>query len=228
MKKLSAISDQIKNNTFSYTGKGSFEAIVNKHKDEVLGWLEDLIPLQKQIEALDEMENVSFQKRNYTRILTKLFPDQYKEFVSLNILVRDSNQIAVEYRQNYNISSLYNALIEKKLLKYPGKYDIYVEFNIFQKFIMTYKDDLIKSINDQLDTKEAPKAEYVYEEPVEKLEILESIKGEKKEEQPPRENPEIQENEQEALTAVREEEKRKEEKKEKNTNWTNLLLGKLK
>ncbi len=229
MKKLSAISDQIKNNTFSYTGKGSFEAIVNKHKDEVLGWLEDLIPLQKQIEALDEMENVSFQKRNYTRILTKLFPDQYKEFVSLNILVRDSNQIAVEYRQNYNISSLYNALIEKKLLKYPGKYDIYVEFNIFQKFIMTYKDDLIKSINDQLDTKEAPKAEYVYEEPVEKLEILESIKGEKKEEQPPRENPKIQENEQEALTAVREEEeKRKEEKKEKNTNWTNLLLGKLK
>ena len=229
MKKLSAISDQIKNNTFSYTGKGSFEAIVNKHKDEVLGWLEDLIPLQKQIEALDEMENVSFQKRNYTRILTKLFPDQYKEFVSLNILVRDSNQIAVEYRQNYNISSLYNALIEKKLLKYPGKYNIYVEFNIFQKFIMTYKDDLIKSINDQLDTKEAPKAEYVYEEPVEKLEILESIKGEKKEEQPPRENPEIQENEQEALTAVREEEeKRKEEKKEKNTNWTNLLLGKLK
>lgn len=113
MKKLSAISDQIKNNTFSYTGKGSFEAIVNNHKDEVLQWLEELVPLQKQIESLDEMENVTFQKRNYTRILTKLFPEEYKEFVSLNILVRDSSEIAVEYKQNYNISSLYNALIEK-------------------------------------------------------------------------------------------------------------------
>ncbi len=218
MKKLSAISDQIKNNTFSYTGKGSFEAIVNKHKDEVLQWLEELLPLQKQIEFLDEMENVSFQKRNYTRILTKLFPAQYKEFVSLNILVRDSNQIAVEYRQNYNISSLYNSLIEEKLLKYPGKYDIYVEFDIFQKFIMTYKDDLIKSIQDHVDEKDTPEPTYIYEEPVEKLQILEDMKGEEK-------------NKEESLTKKAdaiEEEKLREEKKEKNTNWTNLLLGKLK
>ncbi len=218
MKKLSAISEQIKNNTFSYTGKGSFEAIVNKHKDEVLQWLEELLPLQKQIEFLDEMENVSFQKRNYTRILTKLFPAQYKEFVSLNILVRDSNQIAVEYRQNYNISSLYNSLIEKKLLKYPGKYDIYVEFDIFQKFIMTYKDDLIKSIRDHVDEKETREPTYIYEEPVEKLQILEDMKEEEK-------------SEEESLTKKADalaEEKLREEKKEKNTNWTNLLLGKLK
>lgn len=52
MKKLSIISNQIKNNTFSYTGKGSFEATVNKNKELILGWLEDLIPLQTQIDLL--------------------------------------------------------------------------------------------------------------------------------------------------------------------------------
>ena len=64
MKKLSIISNQIKNNTYSYTGKGSFEAIVNKNKDLVLEWLDNLIPLQKQIDMLAELENINFQKRN--------------------------------------------------------------------------------------------------------------------------------------------------------------------
>jgi len=72
MKKLSIISNQIKNNTFSYTGKGSFEATVNKNKELILGWLEELIPLQIQIDTLSELENLEFQKRNYTRILTKV------------------------------------------------------------------------------------------------------------------------------------------------------------
>ena len=41
--------------------------------------------LKNQINSLIELENIEFQKRNYTRILTKVFPEEYKEFVSLNL-----------------------------------------------------------------------------------------------------------------------------------------------
>lgn len=84
---------------------------------------------------------------------------------------------------------------------------------------MTYKDDLIKSIDGHIDIKETSHNEYVYEEPVEKIEILETIKEEiiiKEEVAAP-----VEDN-------TEEEEKIKQDKKEKNTNWTNLLLGKLK
>jgi len=201
MKKLAAISNQIQNNTFSYTGKGSFEAIVNKHKESVIEWLEELIPLQKQIEMLRDLEGVDFQKRNYTRILTKIMPDEYTEFVSLNILVRDSNVIAQYYDEEYNVTILYDNLIRDKYLKYPGKYEKFVGYNIFQKFIMMYKDDLLQALEaqtqDEIVKKETPKAieEEVVEKPIE----------ENKEENEPEEIPEP--------------------KKEKETNWTNLLLG---
>lgn len=152
MKKLSVISNQIKNNTYSYTGKGAFEAVVNNFKAEIVSWLEELVPLQQQIEFLEEKANIQFQKRNYTRILTKILPKEYTEFVSVNILVRDSNIIAQYYHDEFNLTKLYELLIKNKYLKYPGKYEKYVEFEIFQKFIMMYRDELLTSLeNNSID-----------------------------------------------------------------------------
>lgn len=196
MKKLSIISNQIKNNTYSYTGKGSFEAIVNKNKEHILKWLEELIPLQNQIELLLELEDKELQKRNYTRILTKVLPKEYKEFVSLNILVRDANILAQYYNEEYNITILYDNLIKDKYLKYPGKYEKYVEFLIFQKFVMMYREELISSLNNDHQS---------------------LISNEKVEMMTPENIPDIEN-----------EEKIKKENKDKDTNWTQLLLGKIK
>jgi len=215
MKKLSIISNQIKNNTFSYTGKGSFEATVNKNKELILGWLEELIPLQIQIDTLSELENLEFQKRNYTRILTKVFPDEYKEFVSLNILVRDANILAQYYNEEYNITILYDNLINDKYLKYPGKYEKYVEFNIFQKFVMMYREELMTSLNGDKQSVIAKKSE--------QSQIIEEIK---------KEDISVENLEAEKIPEKTEEELELEEdeikdKKDKDTNWTQLLLGKL-
>jgi len=212
MKKLSNISNQIKNNTYSYTGKGSFEAVVNKNKELILGWLEDLIPLQSQIESLAELENLEFQKRNYTRILTKVFPEEYTEFVSINILVRDANILAQYYNEEYNITMLYDNLLKDKYLKYPGKYEKYVEFNIFQKFVMMYRDELMASLESEHQS--------VVMHKTETKENQEEIKIDSKEKK------EITEDLENALNDT--EEEKPVIKKEKDTNWTNLLLGKLK
>ena len=128
MKKLSQISDKIKDDNFSYTGKGSFESIFNKNKKEIIVWLEELIPLQKQIELLYEKESIEFQKRNYTRILTKFLPKEYTEFVSLNILLRDLDGIKEVFIDNKNIVNIYNKLVLNRYLNYPGKSENFVEF----------------------------------------------------------------------------------------------------
>jgi len=104
------------------------------------------VPLQQQIEYLKIKSNLEFQKRNYTRILTKILPEQYTEFVSVNILVRDANVIASYYHKEFNLTLLYDILLKNNYLKYPGKYKKYVEFNIFQKFIMMYRNDLLESL----------------------------------------------------------------------------------
>jgi len=230
MKKLSTISNQIKNNTYSYTGKGSFEAIVNKNKELILGWLEELIPLQNQIDLLTELEEIEFQKRNYTRILTKIFPDEYKEFVSLNILVRDANILAQYYNEEYNITMLYDNLLKDKYLKYPGKYEKYVEFNIFQKFVMMYRDELITSLDSEHQT--------VLTHKQDKTENTKAIISEENIEPEVESNTSTDENktqtpktdEEKALEQeeIDIEEKAKQDKKDKDTNWTQLLLGKLK
>lgn len=213
MKKLSIISNQIKNNTYSYTGKGSFEAVVNQNKDLILEWLENLIPLQKQIEMLKDLTQLEFQKRNYTRILTKLFPDEYTEFVSLNILVRDSHVIAQYYDEEYNVTILYNNLLEDKFLKYPGKYDKYVSYNIFQKFVMMYREDLMKSLeNDDVKVeKEIFEEEKSFDFENQEQKIIET-------------NEENDSNTEDK----KEQERIQEVNKPKETNWTNLLLGRLK
>ncbi|MCK5110726.1 MAG: hypothetical protein KAQ94_04320 [Arcobacteraceae bacterium] len=196
MKKLQNISNQIKNNTFSYTGKGAFEAVVNNFKSEIINWLENLIPLQQQIQYLQDKADIQFQKRNYTRILTKLLPDEYNEFVSLNILVRDSNIIAKHYQNEFDLTLLYAQLLDDKYLKYPGKYEKYVEFEIFQKFVMMYRDEL----NGSLDTDEMD-----HEQP-------KSIKIEEKQTEETKVEQKVHKNVPKPKT-------------KKETNWTNLLLG---
>ena len=189
MKKLSKISDQIKNNTYSYTGKGSFESVVNDNKDDIIKWLENLIPLQKQIEYLNEKSGLNFQKRNYTRILTKSLENEYTEFVCVNILIRDASVIKDFYLSETDFKKLYSNLINNKSLKYPGKYDNYVEYDIFERFITVYKDDLGITISSNTN-----------EKTIEKNTILSSDKKVNNE------VPNIE--------------------KKKETNWTNLLLGK--
>ena len=219
MKKLSIISNQIKNNTFSYTGKGSFEAVVNKNKEIILTWLEDLLPLQSQIDLLLELEGLEFQKRNYTRILTKVFPNEYKEFVSLNILVRDANMIAQYYNKEYNITLLFDNLIKDNYLKYPGKYEKYVEFNIFKKFVMMYRDDLISSLNQ--DNQSVGKKPTITSHTIETDNLKEMLEKEQQHHEEILDEDKIKEIEEAAL-------KEEADKKDKDTNWTQLLLGKLK
>jgi TolA-binding protein len=215
MKKLSSISNQIKSNTFSYTGKGAFEAIVNKHSEQIKEWLENLVPLQHQIDQLDEMEHVEFQKRNYTRILTKIFPIEYKEFVSLNILVRDASKIAEYYQTDYNLTTIYNSLLEDKYLKYPGKYEKYVEFEIFQKFVMMYREDLISSLDGDIKETNSNVSKNMEEQKVEEIEeIAENLAEDN-----------IVNQEESSIEDI--ENIPAEAAKSKETNWTNLLLGKL-
>ena len=227
MKKLSNISNQIKNNTYSYTGKGSFEAIVNKNKELILGWLEELIPLQNQIDLLSELEEIEFQKRNYTRILTKIFPEEYKEFVSLNILVRDANILAQYYNEEYNITMLYDNLIKDKYLKYPGKYEKYVEFNIFQKFVMMYRDELITSLSSEHQTIASHKNSKKEEIKI----TADSIKVTKDTNEEKNIKNEVTQNVTQDIIEDKNLEKddiEEENQKDKDTNWTQLLLGKLK
>jgi len=207
MKKLSNISNQIKNNTFSYTGKGGFEALANKYKDQIIIWLEELIPLQTQINNILELEGIEIQKRNYTRILTKIVPNEYKEFVSVNILVRDASTIANYYDEDYNLSTVYNKLIKNRYLKYPGKYEKFVEFETFQKFVMLYRDDLINSITEDNNSNSNSNVTEMIDDKTEEIDdttsSIDEIDYDKKTENT----------------------KPKDIKPE--TNWTNLLLGKL-
>jgi len=142
MKKVANISKKISNNTFSYTGKGAFEQIVKNNKEYIIKWLEELLPLQEQMQILDEQNNVQFQKRNYIRILTKLLPDEYTEFVNINILLRDIESIKNLYVKNINNKSFYEKLILNNYLKYPGKSTKYVPFDIFEEFIELYSEEL--------------------------------------------------------------------------------------
>lgn len=159
MKRVASIGNHIKNNSYSYTGKGNFEAIVKDNQETILTWLEELVPLKNQIDRLNDQENVEFQKRNYIRILTKYFPEQYTLFVSVNILVRDTEYIKELYKSSNSLRGLYNQLINHKYLKYPGRSEKYIEFDMFKLFIDTYKDDLDIYFDDSVGSKNESKIE---------------------------------------------------------------------
>jgi hypothetical protein len=233
MKKLSIVSNQIKNNTYSYTGKGAFEAVALQQKEHILKWLEELVPIQKQIEQLYDLTHLQFQKRNYTRILTKLFPQEYTEFVSINILVRDSSMIAQYYETEFNLTLLYEKLIKEQYLKYPGKNKKFVQFDLFQKFVMMYRDELVSSRLHQKHTTQ-PTHEAIVDTASSSDKLTNTIPTQNIDEELEQENiTTIQEIDKQKEQKEKEEQNQKEQeeekkqKKEKDTNWTQLLLGKL-
>jgi hypothetical protein len=142
MKRVASISEHLNDEGYSYTGKGNFEAIVKKHSSTVVEWLENLIPLKTQIDKLNELENVDFQKRNYIRILNKYHKKEYSEFVDINILVRDKEAMKEYYKKTNSELGLYNQLINNNYLKYPGRSQKHVPIERFKEFLTVYKDDL--------------------------------------------------------------------------------------
>lgn len=149
MKKLQIISEKIENKNSNYFGRGSFETVIKENKEEVLSWFEELVPVQEQIRLLQSKfgcENL--QKRNYVRIITKLFPEEYNQFVCLNILLRDIDSITLAFIQTSNTKEQYELLLFNKKLKFPGKHEKCVDFDTYQKFITLYKNDLITKSHD--------------------------------------------------------------------------------
>lgn len=149
MKKLQIISDKIEKTNNNYFGRGSFETIIKENKEEVISWLENLLPVQEQIKLLDEQfgcENL--QKRNYVRILTKIFPPEYNQFVCVNILLRDIDSITLAFSKQNDVKKQYNLLIENNRLKFPGKHQKYVDFETYQQFVILYTHDLINKSQD--------------------------------------------------------------------------------
>jgi hypothetical protein len=55
---------------------------------------------------------------------------------------RDTEYIKNFYKSSNSLRGLYNQLINQKYLKYPGRSEKYIEFDMFKMYIDTYKDDL--------------------------------------------------------------------------------------
>ena len=108
-----------------------------------------------------------------------------------------------------------------KYLKYPGKYEKYVEFNIFQKFVMMYRDELISSLDNDNQTVQTPKKEQIKQPEVTQVtpEVQTAILEEEK--------PHIESDDKTLPLLSEEELEEANDKKDKDTNWTQLLLGKL-
>lgn len=200
MKKLDVISNKIKSSKPNYFGRGHFESIIKDNSKLILQWFEDLIPVQEQIKELIALGCEDLQKRNYVRIITKLFPAEYAQFIALNILLRDIDSITAVFKGIYDTRKQYDTLIEHNRLKYPGKHQKYVDFHIFQQFISFYKDDLInRAINFEVDStiQIEPNQQYIY-----------NVHAKKKEE------PEEIIQEEVVIAPVKEESQTKEEEKE--------------
>lgn len=165
MKKLDVISNKIKSSKPNYFGRGHFESIIKDNSKLILQWFEELIPVQEQIKELIELGCEDLQKRNYVRIITKLFPKEYAQFIALNILLRDIDSITAVFKGIHDTRKQYDTLIEYTKLKYPGKHQKYVDFHTYQQFVSFYKDDLInRSINFEMDStiQIEPNQQYIY------------------------------------------------------------------
>lgn len=163
MKKLRIISEKIENSNSSYFGRGSFETVVKNNSDIILSWLENLTSIQNQIRILnDEYECENLQKRNYVRIITKLFPQEYNQFVCLNILLRDIESITLAYLDDNDLKKQYELLIINNRLKFPGKHKKTVDFDTYQQFITLYANDLIDKSQD-FETEEILSIKRTYE-----------------------------------------------------------------
>jgi len=149
MKKLLIISEKIESSNNNYFGRGSFETIIKNNKDLVLSWFENLTSIQNQIRILnDEYGCENLQKRNYVRIITKLFPKEYSQFVCLNILLRDIDSITLAFLEHNDSKKQYELLVLNNRLKFPGKHKKVVDFDTYQQFITLYAHDLIEKSQD--------------------------------------------------------------------------------
>jgi len=149
MKKLQIISEKIESSNNNYFGRGSFETVIKNNSDLILSWFEDLTSIQNQIRILnDEYGCVNLQKRNYVRIITKLFPQEYNQFVCVNILLRDIDSITLAFLENNDSKKQYSLLLANNRLKFPGKHKKIVDFEIYQQFITLYANDLIEKSQD--------------------------------------------------------------------------------
>lgn len=165
MKKLDVISNKIKSSKPNYFGRGHFESIIKENSKLILQWFEELVPVQEQIKELIELGCEDLQKRNYVRIITKLFPKEYGQFIALNILLRDIDSITAVFKGIHDTRKQYDTLLEHTKLKYPGKHQKYVDFHTYQQFVSFYKDDLInQSINFEMDStiQIEPHQQYIY------------------------------------------------------------------
>lgn len=165
MKKLSIISDKIKNSKSNYFGRGHFETIIKQNRAQILEWFENLVPVQEQIKELNELGCDNLQKRNYVRIITKLFPQEYGQFISMNILLRDIDAITAVVKGIHDTRKQYETLLEHMKLKFPGKHHKFIDFHTYQQFVSFYKEDLInRAINFEIDEsiKIEPNQEYIY------------------------------------------------------------------
>lgn len=179
MKKLDVISNKIKSSKPNYFGRGHFESIIKENSKLILQWFEELVPVQEQIKELIELGCEDLQKRNYVRIITKLFPKEYGQFIALNILLRDIDSITAVFKGIHDTRKQYDTLLEHTKLKYPGKHQKYVDFHTYQQFVSFYKDDLInQSINFEMDStiQIEPHQQYIYNVHAKKKEEPQVIK----------------------------------------------------
>lgn len=234
MKRLDIISDKIKNTKTNYFGRGHFENIIKEKRSLILEWFEELKPVQEQIKELKELGCEGLQKRNYVRIITKLFPTEYAQFIALNILLRDIDSIAAVFKGIHDTRKQYDTLLEHQKLKYPGKHQKYVEFHTYQQFVSFYKNDLINRVqNFDIDKsiEIEPNQQFIYnvhaqkstqnieEEPLQTQTVIKDTvaKQDKSEDTTVETNPNVE--------PTKHKEPIKEDKKDKEkTNWMKVLL----
>jgi hypothetical protein len=235
MKRLDIISDKIKNTKTNYFGRGHFENIIKEKRSLILDWFEALKPVQEQIKELKELGCEGLQKRNYVRIITKLFPTEYAQFIALNILLRDIDSITAVFKGIHDTRKQYDTLLQHQKLKYPGKHQKYIDFHTYQQFVSFYKNDLInRAQNFEIDSsiEIAPHQQYIYNvhaqkntKNIEEEEALQTqteikdmvTKQEKSEENSVESNLNVEPSKQK--------EPIKEDKKDKEkTNWMKVLL----
>ncbi|WP_419769475.1 MAG: hypothetical protein ACNI3C_09015 [Candidatus Marinarcus sp.] len=186
MKRLDAISNKIKSNKSNYFGRGHFEALIKQNKELILGWFEELKPVQDQIKELIELGCENLQKRNYVRIITTLFPQEYAQFIALNILLRDIDSITAVVKGFHDIRRQYDTLVEYNKLKFPGRHQKFVDFHTYQQFVTFYKEDLInRAQNFEIDEsiEIEPHQQYIYnvhakKEAPKKVEVTDEVMDE--------------------------------------------------
>ncbi len=175
MKKLDVISNKIQNNNSNYFGRGHFETIIKDNSEQILTWFEELVPVQEQIKELILLGCVDLQKRNYVRIVTKLFPQEYSQFIAMNIILRDIDSITAVFKGIFDTRTQYDTLLNHGKLKFPGKHQKYVDFHTYQQFVTFYKEDLInRAINFEIDKaiNIEPNQQYIYNVHAKKDEVV--------------------------------------------------------